>query len=130
MAEAAFRHELKKRKIRWYKVESAGLAAEEGAPMSANARQALEEAGIPYKENFCARMLTEKMKEEAHVIVCMTERHCGAVNSPNATSLYALAGREIPDPYGQGIDAYRVTLRLIRECLPRVIQEYCSVSED
>ena len=125
MAEAALRAELKKRKIRWFKVESAGLAAEEGAPMSEHAAPALSEAGIPFKEDFCARGLTEKMIEEAHVSVCMTERHCAAVRSPNATSLYALAGREIPDPFGQGIDVYRVTLRLIRECLPRVIQEYC-----
>ena len=37
MAEAALKDELKKRKIRWYVVSSAGLSPHEGAPMSANA---------------------------------------------------------------------------------------------
>ena len=38
------------------------------------------------------------------------------------TSFFELCGREIPDPYGLDIDAYRVTLRRIRECIPRVIE--------
>lgn len=130
MAEAALRAELKKRKIRWYKVESAGIRAEEGASMSPNSQQALSEAGIPFSETFKSRQITEKMLEDAHVIVCMTEAHCMALKSPKATSFYALAGREIPDPYGGTIDVYRTTLRAIRECLPRVIQEYCTPVEE
>ena len=34
MAEAAFRKELKRRKISWYRVQSAGVNAQEGAPMN------------------------------------------------------------------------------------------------
>ncbi len=36
-------------------------------------------------------------------------------------SFYELTGKDIPDPFGQGIDAYRVTLRYIRECIPTII---------
>ena len=62
------------------------------------------------------------MIEDAFAVVCMTEAQRNALKAfPNVTSIYALCGREIPDPYGGGIDVYRVTLRNIRECLPRVI---------
>ncbi len=123
MAEAALRAELKKRKIRWYTVASAGLSTEDGHTMSANSRQALTEAHIPFDENFCTRQLTPEMAEEAFCIVCMTERQRDALSMyTNVTSFYALCGKEISDPYGQEIDAYRVVLRNIRECLPEVIR--------
>ncbi len=121
MAEAALRAELKRRGIRWYTVQSAGLRAADGSPMSDFARQALTEANIPFSEKFAARQLTDKIVADAFVVICMTERHRAAIDYVNVTSMQALAGKEIPDPYGLGIDAYRVTLRAIRECLPRII---------
>lgn len=123
MAEAALKEELKKRKIRWFSVSSAGLRAEDGAPMSQNSRRALTEAGIPVPAQFKARRLTQKMVDEAYAVVCMTEdqvKYLGG--APNVTSMYALAGREIPDPYGQGQDVYRVTLRAIAESMPAIIR--------
>lgn len=126
MAEAALRYELKRRKIRWFRVSSAGLAAEEGLPMSEYGRQALKEAGIPFDEKFSSKQLTEKMAESACAVICMTERQRAALPFPNVTGFYALCGKEIPDPYGQGIDAYRVTLRRIRECLPKILEVYCA----
>ena len=77
-------------------------------------------------KTFKPRQLTEKMIRDAHVVICMTERQQSALSQfPNVTSFPALSGREIPDPYGQGIDVYRVTLRRIRECLPLVISRFC-----
>ena len=73
MAEAVLKEELKKRKIRWYSVSSAGLRAEDGALMSANSRLALCEAGICVPDAFRARRLTPKMISEAYAVVCMTE---------------------------------------------------------
>ncbi len=126
MAEAALRQELKKRKIRWYKVQSAGLSATEGTPMTAESRQALTEAKIPFDENFTSHRLDEKTILQAHAVVCLTTAHANALRKyPNVTSFYELCGKEIPDPYGRGIDVYRTTLRVIRECLPRVIERCC-----
>lgn len=123
MAEAALKAEMKRRKIRWYTVQSAGLGANEGDLMSANSRQALAEAKIPYSEEFRARRLTEKMLDEAHAVICMTEDQCRLLcGRPNVTSMLVLGGREIPDPYGQSIEVYRTTLRVIRECMPRIIK--------
>ena len=126
MAEAVLKEELKKRKIRWYSVSSAGLRAEDGAPMSANSRLALREAGICVPDAFRARRLTPKMVSEAYAVVCMTEEQAKRLQgAPNVTSLYALAGREIPDPYGQSAEVYRATLRAITECMPSVIRRLC-----
>lgn len=122
MAEAALKAELKKRKIAWYTVQSAGLRAEAGSEMSPNSAQALGEAKIPLPKEFASRQLTKKMIQDAYAVVCMTEnQHRALAAYPNVTSFPALCGREIPDPYGQSIDVYRVTLRRIRECLPRII---------
>lgn len=126
MAEAALRQELKRRRIGWYRVASAGLSAEAGRPMSENSKQALTEAGIAYDADFCSTRLTKEAVEEAYAVICMTASQQNALAAfPNVTSIPALCGKEVPDPYGREIDAYRVTLRLIRECLPRVIEVCC-----
>ncbi len=126
MAEAALRDALKKQKIRWYTVLSAGLNAAEGAPMSKNSAIALREAGIPFDENFRARPLTEKVKGEALAVVCMTEAQKHTLSGNNVTSFYEIAGREIPDPFGGSVEVYRATLQAILDCMPRIIGELCS----
>ena len=123
MAEAALRHELKKKKIAWYRISSAGLAAQEGSPMTPYAAQALSEAKIAYAENFGATRLSEKTIDEAYAVVCMTDDQYEYLKEhKNVTSMRVLAGREIPDPYGQGMEVYRETLRIIRLCIPRIIE--------
>ena len=121
MAEAAFKKELKRRKISWYKIQSAGVNAREGAPMNPDAQRALFEAKSPYSETFKSRLLTKELVEEALAVICMTRDLCDMIPGKNVMSIYELAGKEIPDPYGQGIDAYRITLRYFRECIPTII---------
>lgn len=122
MAEAALRAELRRRKITGYTVRSAGLRVEVGGTISPNSVQALGEAKISVLKSFKPRQLTEKMIKESYVVVCMTEnQHRALSRFSNVTSFPALCGKDIPDPYGQSIDVYRVTLRRIRECLPRII---------
>ena len=122
MAEAALRRELRRKKLAGYSVRSAGLSVGAGSVLSPNSAQALREAKISVLKSFRPRQLTEKMIRESLLVVCMTERQRTQLSRyPNVTSFYELCGREIPDPYGLDIDAYRVTLRRIRECLPRII---------
>ncbi len=122
MAEAAFKAELKRKRIRWFTVQSAGLQCA-GGGMNPNSAQALTEAKIPFSEEFVSRQLTEQMIREAYAVVCMTESQLHALRKfPNVTSFYRLAGKEIPDPYGKSIDTYRETLRGIRECFPKIIK--------
>lgn len=121
MAEAALRAELKRRKIRWFTVQSAGLRAETGAPMAENAQAALREAGIAYAEGFRARQLTQKLAKEAYAVICMTREQAAFLGGGNVTSMSVFAGKDIPDPYGQGKEVYRATLCAIRDCIPKII---------
>lgn len=131
MAEAAFRKELKRRKIAWYKVQSAGVNAKEGSPMNPDACKALSEAKIPYSQTFKSTLLTKKTVEEAIAVICMTRDLCDLIPGKSVMSFYELTGKDIPDPFGQGIDAYRVTLRNIRECIPTIISRLgLEVKED
>ncbi len=128
MAEAALRKELRRKKISGYTVASAGICAETGGTITPESLQALTEAGISVNKTFKPRLLTDKMLDGAYVVICMTEAQRARIARANVTSFYALAGKEIPDPYGQGIDVYRATLRAIREVLPLVIKTYCTPS--
>ncbi len=121
MAEAALKAELKKRKIKWYSVRSAGLAVKKGDGLNPQSALCLEERGIPAPIH-TARVLTQKMLAEAEAVVCMTEAQRERLSSyPNVTSMHQLTGREIPDPYGRGIKAYREALASILEGLPTLI---------
>lgn len=123
MAEAALKAELKKRKISWYSVQSAGLHAREGSPISEGSAFVLKEAKIPVSAKFKSRQLTEKMVAEAYAVVCMTEEQRNLLAEfPNVTSMYELCGREIPDPYGGDAEVYRSTLRVIRANLDKIIR--------
>ncbi len=124
MAEAVLKDELKQRKIRWYTISSAGLHAVPGASMSDNSKHVLQEAGIAYAPEFRARRITQKMVDDAYAVVCMTWEQMQQFNgATNVTCMYELSGKDIPDPYGQNIDAYRKTLHLICECMPAVIRK-------
>lgn len=131
MAEAALRAELKRKKIRWFTVRSAGLSAIEGRPINPLGAQALTEANIAFAADAVSHRVTEETIRGAYVVICMTQAQRLALNAfPNVTSFYELCGKEIPDPYGQGIDVYRATLRAIRECLPQIIRIYCVDNND
>ena len=130
MAEAAFRAELKKRKIAWYTVQSMGLSAKAGTPMSQNAQAALKDAGIPFSAKFTSKPLTEKAVKGAYAVVCMTESHRAALgNLPNVTSMRALTGRDVPDPYGQGVEVYSRTLAAIMAGFGEIIEKLSIKSE-
>ncbi len=122
MAETALKAELRKRKIKWYLVRSAGLAVEAGSVLSPQSGVALKERGMAVPV-YTPRQLTPKMVKEADAVVCMTEAQANRLSAySNVTSFYRLTGREISDPYGQGMEAYRATLSLILEGMPALIQ--------
>lgn len=113
MACYIFRYFLqKKRKLSLYTVSSAGIAAENGAPMSENAQAALALLGVPVKKPHKAQQLTVAAARKADLIVCMTERHKQALGSfaSKALSVAALTGGgDVPDPYGGDLQTYLKT---------------------
>ncbi len=113
MASYIFRYFLqKKRKLSLYTVSSAGLAAENGDPMSENAKAALLKLGVPVKKPHKAQQLTIAAAKKADLIVCMTAKHKQALGSyaSKAQTVAALTGGgDVPDPYGGDLQTYLKT---------------------
>lgn len=127
MAEAALRAELKKRKIAWYTVQSAGVSAVEGSPVNQLAKEALAKEKLSLSPKFRSRRLTDKIVGEAYAVVCMEEAQRALLpRDGKVTSFYELCGREIPDPYGQGEEVYLATLHAICACMPVIIKKIIS----
>lgn len=123
MAEAVLRAELKKRKISFYTVRSAGLSVQADSKLNENAQAVLTEEKIPVLKSFAPKQLTKKMIEESYAVVCMTAaQHRALAGNLNVTSFPAMFGEEVTDPYGQGIDVYRTTLQQIKTRVPEIIR--------
>lgn len=97
---------------------SAGLSAQAGAEMTAEAQQALRTLGVtPHAHS--ARALTAELVAQAQSVFCMTSAHRSAVINmiPSATSktLCLDPSGDIEDPMGKGMDAYVSCARRVRE---------------
>ncbi len=127
MAEYLLKRALKARKLRGFKVCSAGIGAKKGTPMNEKSAQVLEEHGIKLGK-FSSAPITEKLLKEAFIFVCMTERHKDFLMDMrwdvlrkageediqnNVYSFYEVAGYDIPDPYGFGIEEYRQVYEML-----------------
>ncbi len=126
MAEIIFRAEIKKRKIKYVDAASAGIFAENSTAISPQSAACLRQMGLDYSK-FKPRQLKHKMIESAFLVVCMTEKQKELLNgSGNVRSVREIAGFDIPDPYGYGDEAYRLTARLLCAAVDAIIREYFS----
>ena len=102
--------------------QSAGIFAQEGAPMSANAEAALSFYNIPYREHR-ARPLTAESIDKADLILTMSGGHkrmleASAENKVFTLREYTLGDLgDIADPFGGDEDTYIKCLEEIIECI-------------
>ncbi|MDE2090801.1 MAG: low molecular weight phosphotyrosine protein phosphatase [Gammaproteobacteria bacterium] len=117
MAEALFRSQFNQP---GFSVESAGLAAPEGAPAEPHAVDLMAERGLDIRAHR-ARGVTAGMLERASLILTMdAEQQQTVVTTWPAThgrvrTLGRWSGVEVADPYGYGKEAYKTALAAI-EC--------------
>ncbi len=122
MAEAIFRYEVKRRGLP-LTVRSAGMDAAAKGSMHLHSLRTLAKHGLSI-ENFTPTPLSEQLMREAAAIVCMTEPqkelaayHCTRLlGEAGAQKVYAFSdfcGYSIPDPYGQGVEAYEDTYKAL-----------------
>ncbi|MCM1546273.1 MAG: low molecular weight protein arginine phosphatase [Clostridiales bacterium] len=124
MAEALLRADIKKRKIKWWDVTSRGINAEVGGKLSENSRVALEERGIVLSD-FKPRQLTRGIIENSVLIVTMTESQKMLFgDGGNVRSVKDICGFDVPDPYGCGIEVYRMTRDILEIACKTIIEEY------
>jgi len=109
---------------------SAGLYAENGAPISKNAAKALEDAGVmPIKgkdyHNHTAHTITEEDAAKADLLVAMTPTHAMELmlRFPTEAKKITLMPTAIPDPFGGDLAVYQKSLARITEGVRRLLFE-------
>ncbi|WP_395753498.1 low molecular weight protein arginine phosphatase [Prosthecobacter sp.] len=130
MAEALFRELVKERAD--YQVSSAGVAAAPGMPASKHTAALLKSRGVNLS-GFQSRMLDKKILEAATHVFAMSSHHMAAIvdEFPEQTDkIYlvsefaaedALRGKDVSDPFGQGLQAYEETLQALEKMLPSLL---------
>ena len=98
------------------------MVANVGAPISENARKALENAEIPLKEHVATQITIEDI-QNADLVICMTERHKMRLGSlPKVFTLGQMTGcGDIVDPYGKDEATYRECLSEILAALQKLM---------
>ncbi|MBN1269985.1 MAG: ribose 5-phosphate isomerase B, partial [Kiritimatiellae bacterium] len=113
MAEYILRRRL--RGLRGWQVGSAGLGAVAGSPASAEAVRAMSEWGVSLDAHR-SRPVTQELVDASDIIVVMTKAHrtelvrrfsSAAGKVALLTSFGTGAERDIPDPIGLPVEAYR-----------------------
>ena len=128
MAEA-IAHELARRigESANLRFESAGVGAGPGMSITHEAAEALLEQGFSPPDH-ASRPLTRKLIAEADVIFAMTRSHAAAaieLDPGAADKVQTLdpAGRDVPDPIGQGPEVYTETARRLVDLISRRLKE-------
>lgn len=124
MAEAIFRSEIKRRKIKFVDAASAGIFAENSKEINEKSAACLTALGIDFSK-FHPRQLKHKMIETSFAVICMTRAQKELLNSfDNVYSMDEIAGFEIPDPYGQELSVYQKTAEIIRQAVDKIIDRF------
>jgi len=125
MAAARFRQLAAEAGLRELDVQSAGVAAVAGAPVTPQARFALFQKGITLPETAASQPLTPELVQAADLIVVMTRGHQGSVVSryPEATAktrmLLSFVGSNagVDDPFGGDSETYVACLAAMEPAL-------------
>lgn len=131
MAKAMFDNMLADDKNSDIRTESAGTAAFEGMGASENAVEAMRDMGIDL-ESHRSKRISSKLVDESRLILTMTRTHKMQVLTayPQAQgkvyTLKEFAGEEgynkdISDPFGMSLKAYKACAAEIRESLTKVM---------
>ncbi|MBR2904143.1 MAG: hypothetical protein IKC37_05815 [Clostridia bacterium] len=128
MAQALLAREIASLGIDGYEAASAGTAARVDGRLNPLSAQVLSENGLAL-EGFTSTPLDEKILTGAKAVVCMTEAQRDEVAymrwkalndkgrkriSDNVYCFSTFCGKEIPDPYGYGLEEYRYVFSLMQ----------------
>lgn len=128
MAEAIFRDKVQGLDV---SVQSAGIAAMEGADASTHARKVLKDRGITHRHQ--SQRLREDLIEWADLILTMTKSHKDLIGvwfpsaSAKTYTLKEYVGYEedvdIADPFGGNLETYKNSALEIEQALERLYEQ-------
>lgn len=109
-------------------VRSAGIHAQEGRPISLNAKTLIEEAAMPYTPQ--SRVISSKCLEWADVVLTMTEAHKRELLYRYPTiqeKTFTLkgfvefeSGGDVQDPFGGNLETYRQTFMELSDVMDQL----------
>ena len=119
MAEALFIEEAKKRGLDC-ECRSAGIVTFTGGPASENTIEVMKEIGIDLT-HFRTTSFKALLAEDFDLYVPMTYTHAQALmqQGVNKHKIY-MFDKDVPDPYGGGIDFYRQTRDALIANMPKL----------
>ena len=133
MAAALLQHALaaQPEPLRSFKIISAGVAARAGDPVSENSVLALKKVGLDISKH-TSRPLTQKMIDEASLILGMTESHRAIIQlqaEPPPKNLFLFreflpqrGDKQIGDPFGGSLKLYESTRDEMVEAIPSLVE--------
>ncbi|MDE7372895.1 MAG: hypothetical protein K2N18_02420 [Clostridia bacterium] len=125
MLEFAFKNYLTSLGISDIEVDSAGILNREKS-MSQSALAVLKAHSVPCVKK-ASKCCTETDIDTADTVVTLTAEQAEVLqksyscNGNNIISMRAIVGYDIPDPFGEGIEAYEKTYMLINKALPKIL---------
>lgn len=126
MAEAIFRSEIKKRKIKFVDAASAGIFAENSTAIHPLSAACLDELRIDHSK-FKPRQLKHKMLETSYMVICMTREQKDLLNGlGNVYAMRDIVGFDIDDPYGGDIADYHRAATEIQAAVDKIIKQHFS----
>jgi protein-tyrosine-phosphatase len=133
MAAALLQHALaaQPEPLRSLKIISAGVAARAGDPVSENSVLALKKVGLDISKH-TSRPLTQKMMDEASLVLGMTESHRAMIQlqaEPPPKNLFLFreflpqrGDKQIGDPFGGSLKLYESTRDEMVEAIPSLVE--------
>ncbi len=120
MAEALLQDMIKKRKIKFVDAVSVGLNVRKDDEINPLSKAVLAENGLTMPK-FKPRQINKKLLDGAFVVITMTDAQKAYFNEDTRVfSMKDVAGAEIPDPYGQDIEAYRQTYLSLKSAIEKI----------
>lgn len=94
--------------------------------MSPETETVLKENRVPHTRNI-SKPLSRELFDKADFVFPMTEDHKKRIESAFGKSrkivpLSVFYGKDVPDPYGKGIGAYRETYKIFARILPDIME--------
>lgn len=138
MCEAYFRYLCEKARCRDVTVGSAGIFAGGGAPASDNCIKVMQQMGIAM-DHFRNTQLTEKLLDQADIIVAMTEGHKQHIAQmapqflPKTRLLMEFADSRqtnVEDPFGGNVDVYLNCFSAMKKALDNLFLDLCHKADN
>ena len=124
MAEAIFRAEIKRRKIKFVDSASAGIFPSNSEAIHPLSAACLDERRLDYSK-FRPRQLKHKMLETSYMVVCMTREQKDLLKgSGNVYAVSDIIGFDVDDPYGGTIDEYRRAADELQQAAAAIIEKF------